>query len=78
MSDIIFEYVVPDTNWLNPVWARYERKRRCELKWFSRISLIEMRCPNSSCADKAKVLGISKGYYLELKSKMRGEEKCQN
>ena len=75
MSDIIFAYRIPDTNWLNPVWARYERKRLRNLEWFSKVQLIEEKYPDISCYKKAKMLGISSSYYSYLKSKMKGEEK---
>jgi len=69
MPDIIFAYQIPDTNWLNPVWRKFEVKRLRELEHVKNIEALKTVCPGISVKKLIKKTGISYFTYYSLKNK---------
>lgn len=69
MASIIFENW-PTTHWLNKEWVKAQR----EQKQKEDILVIEDCFPLASTKRKAQILGVSVGYYYQLKSKFKIKE----
>jgi len=69
MSDIIFAYQVPDTNWLNPAWRKAKKKELFEAEQKSNLIQLEAFFPNTTRKAIARKMGISHGYYRQLRKK---------
>jgi len=65
MTNIIFEIPTRTTNWLNPEWAKAE-KRRLEAE---EIRLIEFQYPELTGKQKAKRLDLTCTQYHYRKQK---------
>jgi len=77
MSDIIFAYQVPDTNWLNPAWRKFKRKEIFESERASNFILLDKYFPDITNKEMAKKLGISEGYYRLLRKRYGLESRSQ-
>ena len=60
----------PDTCWLDKEWV----KDRREQKQKEEILMIEDCFSRASTKRKAQIMGISRGYYYQLKSKFNIKE----
>jgi len=69
VTDIIFEYEIPDTNWLNPDWRRYEGKRFAEMRTEEELRVVDMLNPCATNQEKADIVGVSYTYYMQLRKK---------
>jgi len=67
VTDIIFEYEVPETNWLNPIWCKFEKQRRRDEEMIKRISQVIEECPNISVRSLLRKTSINSGAYYRLK-----------
>jgi len=65
MTDIIFEYRQGETNWLNPIWAKAEKRRRLQ----SNVIWVENYYTDWTNKQKANRIEISESYYKALKNK---------
>jgi len=70
MSCIIFTNW-PHTNYMDKVWAKAKREENQR----SELMLIEDYFPMASVKRKAQILGVSEGYYYELRRKYTTKEK---
>jgi len=65
MTDIIFQYTVPDTNWLNPEW----RKAKMVEDKKSDIMFVENNFPECTNNRKAQIIGMEHTAYMYWKNK---------
>lgn len=79
MTDIIFEYTVPETNWLNPDWVRTEGKKLIDTRNEEEIRVVDMLHPYATNSEKAKMMNYSYCHYMDLRRKYSlGREKVMN
>ena len=77
MSDIIFAYTIPDTNWLNPAWRRAKMKELHEIEERSNFIDLDNNFPDITHKAMAMKLGISYGYYMQLRKRYGLESRSQ-
>ena len=69
MTDIIFQYIVPDTNWLSSTWRRAKKKELYDIKQKANLELLREYFPNLSNKKLAEKIGMSYRHYLYLRRK---------
>ena len=69
MTDLIFAYTPPETNWLNPDWRKFKMQEIYQQKQRNAMAILEERFLDATRDELAKKLGVSSNYYSVLRTK---------